>query len=228
MRADRTAPTVALIPIRAGSKGLPGKNTRLLAGRPLYRHAIEHAVAAGIERIAVSTDIDSVLSDEADSGVELLERPDALAADDTTMDAVLAYILEHDLRGPATIVLLQATTPLRDPADIERCIALFRQSDFDLVMTVTQADRKVLKWGLRDGERYSPLRDPSHCFANRASLPEVFRPDGAVFVFDADWFRRNGSLGSAEIGSVVVPGWRADDVDTIEDFLAVERKLSSE
>ena len=80
---------LAIVPIRAGSKGLPGKNTQLLNGRPLYQHAVEQGLAAGAERVIISTDIDVVLHADHGPSVVTHERPGPLAGDDTPMDAVL-------------------------------------------------------------------------------------------------------------------------------------------
>lgn len=217
--------TLALIPLRAGSKGLPGKNTRALAGIPLWRHAVAQARAAGISRVVVSTDIASLLAAPYEPGLEILARPSELAADDTPMDAVLNYVLSAQLRGAARVVLLQATSPLRQPADITAARELHARGTFDLVLSATCADRGVLKWGRAEGAEFLPLSDPAYCFANRAALPPVYRPNGAVYVFDADWFRGAGTLAGGRIGIVEMPPDRSADIDTISDFAAAEAQL---
>jgi len=219
---------VAIIPLRAGSKGLPGKNTRHLAGRPLYAHAIEQAQAAGIDRIVISTDIADLIEQPFASGITVLPRPAELASDDAPMDAVLGQVLSHGVTGPAQVVLLQATSPLRRGADISAATDLHDSGEFELVLSTTQANSGVLKWGrLGAGGQFVPLSDPAHCFANRASLPPVYRPNGAVYVFDADWFRRNGTLAGGRIGMVEMPPERSHDIDTLADFEAVEAMLKS-
>ncbi|HKL69555.1 acylneuraminate cytidylyltransferase family protein [Salibaculum sp.] len=223
--AESGRETLALVPLRAGSKGLPGKNTRELAGKPLWRHAVDQARAAGIARVLVSTDIGSLLSAPPEQDLQLCPRPAALAGDTVPMDAVLRHVLAHDVTGPATIVLLQATSPLRRPADITAALELHVQGDFDLVLSATRADSGVLKWGKVDGAAFVPLSDPAHCFANRAELPPVYRPNGAVYVFDAGWFRSSGTLAGGRIGMVEMPPERAADIDNSEDFAAVESRL---
>jgi len=230
--ADRPADlagTVALIPLRAGSAGLSGKNIRPLAGQPLYRHAIDQARAAGIPRILISTDIAAILDAPPEPGVTVRPRPAALATGTTPMDAVLRHVLAHDLTGPARIVLLQATSPLRHAGDIAAALDLHRAADrqggFDLVLSATRADAGVLKWGRAEGAEFVPLSDPAHCFANRAELPPVYRPNGAVYVFDAGWFRRHGTLAAGRIGMIEMPPDRAADIDTEADFAAVETRL---
>jgi len=223
----RIAP-IAVLPLRAGSKGLPGKNTRLLAGKPLFTYSIAHARAAGIERVMISTDIPEVLAAQLGSDVTVTRRPEGLGADDTTMADVLRHVLSCEITGPATIVLLQATSPLRSPADICRAIDLHASGKYDLVMSVTPADSGVLKWGTAENGRFNALSNPEYCFANRGDLPSVYRPDGAIYVFDADWFRRVGAFSGGNIGVIITAPERAHDIDTTVDFEAVSDLIKSE
>jgi CMP-N,N'-diacetyllegionaminic acid synthase len=223
--AENIQETVAIVPLRAGSKGLPGKNTRVIAGMPLWRHAVDQARSAGIKRVLISTDIPRLLSAEPEPGVEIFERPSTLAADDTPIDAALSYVLNTQMTGSARIVLLQATSPLRTPVDITAAIDMHTQGQFDLVLTTCRADSLVLKWGQSNGAEFIPLVNPAHCFANRLILPPVYRPNGAVYVFDANWFRVSGSLASGKIGMIEMPIERSVDIDTAGDFVYAERLL---
>jgi N-acylneuraminate cytidylyltransferase len=212
-----TSAWTAVIPLRAGSQGLPGKNVRELAGRPLYRHSVDQALAAGATRVLITTDIPEVLRAALPAGVACLERPPALAGHAVPMDPVLVHALQAGaVAGP--VVLLQATSPLRAPADIRAALAVFARGDHELVMSVTDADRGVLKWGRVDGDRFVPLSEPAHCFANRQSLPPVVRPNGAVYVFDAAAFLARGTLACERIGMVLMPPERSHDIDTLHDF----------
>jgi len=215
----------AIVPLRGGSKGLPGKNTRLLAGRPLYRHAVDLALAAGASRVVISTDIPDVLSAALPAGCVALPRPAPLAQDTTPMAPVLAHaIASAGIAG--TVVLLQPTSPLRQVQDVADGLACFASGRHELVMSVTEADRGVLKWGRLQGDTFLPLSDPAHCFANRQSLPPVYRPNGAVYVFHAGWFMQQQSLVSQRIGVVVMPPQRSLDIDTLADFERCEQWLA--
>jgi CMP-N-acetylneuraminic acid synthetase len=214
----------AVIPLRAGSRGLPSKNIRPLAGKPLYRHALDQAMAAGASRVVITTDMPDVLWAELPRQVTLVERPAELAGDNVPMAPVLQHALETaDVHG--TAVLLQATSPLRTSADIQSALGVFAGGYFELVMSVTEADRGVLKWGTLRGNRFQPLSDPAHCFANRQSLPAVVRPNGAIYVLDADWFVARGSFVSERIGVLPMPAERSLDIDSLEDFERCEALL---
>lgn len=225
-RGGRDEPWTAVIPLRAGSRGLPGKNTRTLAGRPLYRHSVEAAIAAGAGRVIISTDIPEVIAASHAPCVEVMERPAALCGDSVPMAAVLLQALvAARVSGP--VVLLQATSPLRRVGDIRSALATLREGRFDVVMSVTEADRTVLKWGTVEQGAFQPLARAELCFANRQDLPAVYRPNGAVYAMQAAWFVANGGFQTERIGTVVMPADRSEDIDGIEDFMRCEAWLAA-
>lgn len=216
----------AVVPVRGGSKGLPGKNLRPLGGIPLWRRAVEQGQAAGAARVVVSTDIPSLLAQDDEASVSFLARPPDLAGDETPMDPVLDHALRSSVPEGAAVVLLQATSPLRSVEDIRAAIALYQTGAFDLVKTVTPTSSGILKYGMMEGDRFIPVADPAYCFQNRQSLPEVMRPNGAVYVFGRDWFLQNGGLATERMGAVVMPAERSFDIDTEEDFVRAEAMLA--
>lgn len=218
-------PFTAVVPMRAGSRGLPGKNIRPLAGMPLYGHSIHQARLAGAASILITTNIDAVV-DVPPEGTEVFRRPDDLAQDHTPMSQVLLHLLpEAHVQG--VVVLLQPTSPLRSASDITEALRIFSQARFDLVMSVTQADATVLKWGRLSEGRFLPVSEPAYCFANRQALPEVFRPNGAIYVFDAQWFMDHGGFETDRIGGFLMPAERSLDIDSEEDFRRCEVQLQS-
>lgn len=222
----RAAPFTAIVPMRAGSQGLKGKNLRPLAGLPLFMHSIAQARAAGADRIVISTDIASVV-DAPPDGVAVVQRPDSLAQDDTPMAPVMVdAIARAQVQG--TVVLLQPTSPLRTAQDIVAALSLFTGGAFELVMSVTAADASVLKWGTITAGRFLPIAHPAYCFANRQSLPAVFRPNGAIYVFDAQWFAARRAFETDRMGSLVMPAERSWDIDTEADFKRCEVLMSPE
>lgn len=216
---------LAFVPIRGGSKGLPGKNIRDLAGRPLYQHSLEHAQNAGASRCFISTDIAEVSNKDHGVGVEIMARPAEIASDQTPMDDVLGHFVDNIPDEDTTIVLLQATSPLRRVTHITAALEAYKSGAHDLVMSVTATDRGILKYGTRQNGRFVPVSDPKYCFTNRQALPEVFRPNGAVYVFGADWFRKTRKLATDRIGMIEMDKESSRDIDTEADFLAVEAIL---
>lgn len=215
-----TPSLVAVVPLRAGSKGFPGKNTALLAGRPLYQHSLEQALAAGADRVVVTTDIEDVLAADHDPRVVLHRRPPALAGDAVAMDPVLSDVLDTPgLVGPDdTVVLLQATSPLRRPEQIRAAVGQLAEPGVDLVMSVCRADSGVLKYGTVEDGRFVALRDPAHPFTNRQALPAVHRPNGAIYVFGAAWYRTHRTFAAATVAAHEMAVEDSHDIDTAADL----------
>ena len=218
-------PWTAVIPLRSGSKGLPGKNTRVLAGKPLYRHAVDLALQAGAHRVILSTDILEILQAQLPQGVVALQRPVELCGDTVPKAPVLAHALKA-ASCEGVVVLLQATSPMRQLADVESALQVFATGKHELVMSVTEADRGVLKWGQIEGDRFVPFSDPAHCFSNRQSLPSVVKPNGAIYVMDAAWLMARESFVSEKIGVVQMSAAHSQDIDTLADFERCEAALT--
>lgn len=215
----------AIIPIRSGSKGLPGKNVRILGGKPLFMHAVDAALAAGIDDIIVATDDQSVL-DQPNDNYRLFARSPQSARDSAPTHEVLLEAIESLSLHSNTIVLLQATSPLRRPETIRAAMTLFDGRSEGLCATVSRIDNSVLKSGMvRDGV-FAPLLDAPTLFKPRQALPDLFKLDGAVFVFNGGWLIRNGSLESDHIQVLESPAEDVLDIDTLDDFLAAEARLS--
>jgi CMP-N,N'-diacetyllegionaminic acid synthase len=218
---------LAILPLRAGSKGLPNKNLRPIAGKPLYRHTLDQALRT-VGRCAITTDIPELLNGKIPEGCVAIERPAELAGDSTPINPVLTHLfdqLERVGELPGTVVLVQATSPLRLDDDVRAAIDLYERGDFELVMSVTSADSGILKYGYLDDGRFDAVARPEYCFENRQDLPKIVRPNGAVYVFSPEVFRRNGGLATKSIGAVEMPEDRSIDIDDEADMKAAEALL---
>lgn len=219
---------VAIVPARAGSKGLPGKNIRLLGGKPLYRHSVDTALAAGIGRVIVTTDIPSIWEDTLPEQVERVHRPPNLAADSTTMAEVMLDLLPACGLEKALIIILQPTSPFRTPETIRRGLAEYLGSDCKMLMSVSKADSSILKWGFVEDGQFRPVSDPGFCFANRQSLPEVFRPNGALYILSAQDFLAQKGFPDHALRALTIDDSEAIDIDRSSDFELCEKILAGE
>lgn len=215
---------IAVVPVRAGSKGLPGKNTRRLAGLPLYQYAVRQALRT-VGRVVISTDIEEIMQSELPANCYVCARPAELAADETPMAPVLGHLIDELNLHASTLVLLQATSPLRKDIDVEAAIALHATGSHDLVMSVIERDRGVLKYGTLENGEFKALRNPSHSFQNRQALPRVYGPNGAAYVFSAAKFMLRRDFPVDRIGAVEMPADRSIDIDTEQDFQQVENLI---
>lgn len=208
---------IALVPVRAGSKGLPGKNCMDLNGLPLYEHAINQGLRT-VGQVVLSTDIKDISNKVLPHGCEFCRRPTDLAADDTPMEDVIRYVITKNDLFKKTVILLQATSPLRADIDIYKAIELFKTSDYDMVLSVVKKDRSVLKYGSLEGSTFTSMRNNRFCFFNRQELPEVYGPNGAVYVFKADKFLELNGFPSKKIGAIEMPMERSTDIDSRADL----------
>ncbi|MEP4379408.1 MAG: acylneuraminate cytidylyltransferase family protein [Alphaproteobacteria bacterium] len=220
---------IVIVPARGGSKGLPGKNTRLFAGEPLIVHTLRTALAArSVTRVLVTTDDDEIMRIARDiEGVEIpVRRPPHLASDTANaLDAYLHLIDSLELiegSAPREVCVLLPTSPLRSPDDIDGAIALYHRKGADAVISVSEA--KPLAWLhtiAADGQLVPAVASDGP-LVNRQAHDEAYLPNGSVYVFDVAAARRRGSIYGGEMFAHVMPVERAVDIDAEADFLAAE------
>ena len=199
---------LGVIPARGGSRGIPRKNLRLLCGKPLIAWTIEAAHASKLlDRAAVSTEDPEIADVARRCGAEVLERPRALAADETPMLSVLQHALAQI---PAdTLVLLQPTSPVRDPDLVDRCIRRFQEAEADSLATGFIC--RYVEYGTN--------------LANRQALPGFFYDDGNVYVMRAGLVRQ-GDRHGRRIERVLLDRRQSVDIDEEFDFWLAERVLA--
>jgi CMP-N,N'-diacetyllegionaminic acid synthase len=218
--------TLALITARGGSKGIPGKNVRPLAGKPLIAWTIEAALASSLHAdVVVSTDDAEIAAVAARCGARVpFMRPAALAADDSPgIDAVL-HALEQ-LPGYDSVLLLQPTSPLRTASDIEACLALARDRRAVSVVSVTECQtHPAWCYSIGQDQRLSSIV-AGDVPARRQDLPPVYALNGALYFAEAAWLVRERRLVCAESRAYVMPAERSVDIDTLLDWRLAELLL---
>ena len=218
---------IAVVPARAGSKGLPGKNTRKLGGKALWLHSVDQGLAAGADEVLVTTDIPEVLQNDGRDKLTIQQRPVDLSGDDVPMGPVLLHALADDRFQGSLVILLQPTSPLREVSDIRMALDIYLKGSVDLVMSVTETDRSILKYGTIEEGKFRSVREQADCFANRQSLPRVFRPNGAIYVFARDWFIANGGFVTDRIAPMEMDAVSSEDIDTQADWDRVAAKIAA-
>ncbi|HAM70151.1 MAG TPA: acylneuraminate cytidylyltransferase, partial [Verrucomicrobiales bacterium] len=131
--------SLAIIPARGGSKGIPGKNIRPVAGKPLVAWSIEHArQAPSISRVVVSTDDDAIAEVSRAHGAEVIRRPAAISGDTASSESALVHALEHlketEAYDPELVVFLQATSPMRRAGEVQAAIDTLRREGADSLL----------------------------------------------------------------------------------------------
>jgi CMP-N-acetylneuraminic acid synthetase len=161
---------LGLIPARGGSKGVPRKNVRACGGKPLIAWTIEAARQSTLlDDFVVSTEDEEIARVAGDWGAPVLKRPDELATDEATTEAVMLHVLSAYPKA-SVLVLLQPTSPVRDPDLIDRCVGRFLETKADSLATGFVC--KFVEYG-----------QPA---PRRQEIPGFFYDDGSVYVMRAD------------------------------------------
>ncbi|MCG3770074.1 MAG: CMP-N,N'-diacetyllegionaminic acid synthase [Nitrosomonadaceae bacterium] len=222
--------TVALICARGGSKGLPGKNIRLLAGRPLIAWAINQARAVKrISRIIVSTDSEEIARVARDAGAEVpFLRPAELAQDTSPEWLVwrhaLTFMQESEGAYPDVLIVVPATAPLRAVADLERCLNEYEKGEVDIVITVTDAHRSPYFNMVRkhDDGTVGLVIPSTGTVVRRQDAPVVYDMTTVAYVARPEFVMTRHGIFNGRVRSVHVPVERALDIDTPLDFSIAE------
>ena len=225
---------VGFIFARGGSKGLPGKNIRPLAGKPLIAWSIEHARGVQrIERVIVSTDSREIADVAREFGAEVpFMRPEELARDDSpewlAWRHALNYLLEIEGILPEVMVSIPTTAPLRCSLDIKNCLDEYEKSDADMVITVTDAHRSPYFNMVQENEdgTVSLVIPPKTALMSRHDAPTVYDMATVAYVVKSEFVMMHQSHFAGKVRAVHVPLERAIDIDTLMDFKMAEFFIS--
>ena len=221
---------LCVIPARGGSKGIPRKNLAKLAGRPLLHYALSAALAARTpRRVVVSSENATILEAAAQYGPNVaLPRPRELAADDTPSHPVAVHALEAcEADGDEAydyLLLLQATSPLVTPQDIDGVIRTLIETGADSCVTVVRSRDHPSKLKQLEGDRLLPYAGEERTYARQA-LPALYKRNGACYAVQR-LVLLSGSLYGQDVRAVVMPRERSVDIDEPLDLEYAEFLLA--
>ena len=228
--------TIAIIPARSGSKGVPDKNIKLLGRYPLIAYSIAAAKLAGIPRVIVSTDSEQYAEFAKRYGAEVpFLRPVELSEDNSTDYELMLHAMTWLSREEGEIaefwVHLRPTTPLRVPKilkDAMICIQVHQEAHS--LRSAHQAPESPFKWFLRDQLGFfKGLRDdltPEKVNLPRQSFPTMYVPDGYVDIVRSSWVLAKSNLHGDKMFVFESPV--CTEVDTLSDFEFLEYQLLKE
>lgn len=240
---------VAIVLGRAGSKGVPGKNTRMLAGKPCAAWTIEHAMqTVGVRLVVVSTDSPHLRTIASALGAQVVDRPAELANDSATVDDAARHALraikdEHPWTADADtpVLVLYANVPVR-PTDLcERALARLGESQCDSVQSYERVGKHHPWWMVRLDEEAGCLTPwegevLNHGVYRRQDLPPAYLPDGGVIavtrralMLEIDGVEPgpHAFFGADRRGIVSEPG-TVVDIDEEADFVRAEALLAGQ
>jgi CMP-N-acetylneuraminic acid synthetase len=218
--------THAFIFARGGSKGVPGKNIRQFAGKPLIAHTIGLALEIPeISKIFVSTDDPEIAEAARAAGAQVpFLRPLELATDSSpewlSWQHAVSYVRDHLCEKFDRFISLPATSPLRSEADVRACLDRYAEGGSDMVIAVTPAHNNpyfnMVK--LADDGRAEIVIKPENGVTRRQDAPEVFNITTCAYVSSPDFILSRNGVFDGVLKAAVIPNDRAIDIDTPLDF----------
>lgn len=226
----KTLKRICTICARGGSKGVKGKNTRLLLGKPLIAYSIEQAKTSGLfDAIAVSSDSDEILKVSKEWGVEyLIKRPDELATDQAAKLPATRHCVTEVERAMgcqfATMVDLDATSPLRLVEDIHNAVVMHEDSDADNVITAMAARRSPYFNLVELSPDGIPVLSKSlkNAIVRRQDSPKCYDMNASIYVWKRQVFFSSDTVFNPASRLYVMPEERSVDIDSELDFKIVE------
>lgn len=224
---------IAIIPARGGSKGLPGKNTRLLQGKPLIAHTIEAAIKAkNISEVIVTTDSSEIakISENYGANVPFL-RPDYLSGDDASaIDVYLHAVNFLSKKNGLSIdkfVVLLPTVPLRNEVHIDKAIEKFTEKKADTLVSVCEAETPP-SWYFKINEEklYNAELEQSDALSNRQDYQKYYIPNGAIYILDYNLLKQNRTYYSDNTIPFLMERRSSVDIDNLIDFEFAEFIMS--
>ena len=218
---------VAVVPARGGSKKVPGKNVRPLAGRPLLAWSIQVALEVPeIDRVLVSTDDEVIGRVGREAGAEIYARPPHLATDTAlVIDALrdLAARLAAEGERASVMVLLEPTCPLRTPQDVRAVLTLLGRERLDSVATFTEASLNPHRAWRIENDRPDVFIPGAIPWLPRQALPPAYQLNGAVYAFRIPLLAATDvAILGGKMGAVIMPKERSVDIDDEMDFAVAE------
>jgi len=215
--------TVAIIPARGGSKGIPRKNIRLLAGKPLIGYTIETALKSEhIDDVIVTTDDEEIAEISRLFGARIIMRPKELAEDQVPLDPVIYHALssieEHNHQEIEFVITIQPTSPLLSTKTLDTMIDLMYHGRYDTIISV-KAELHLF-W-MKNSDQFVPLYKERK---NRQYLDPIYRETGAVVISKRCVVSQKSRIGT-DFTIFEVPQNEAIDIDTYQDWETAENLL---
>lgn len=225
--------SVAIIPARSGSKGLPHKNIKLLKGKPLMAYSIEAAKNSGIfDEVMVSTDSleYAKIAEKYGAVVPFMRSMENASDSASSWDTVEEALSEYEKKGKYfdDFCLLQPTSPLRTAEDIQKAYSIFNEKKAIAVVSVCECEHSPL-WcnTLNDNMELEGFIAPQN-YLQRQKLKKFYRINGAIYIVSRKEFQKNRFIYREGSFAYIMTQDRSIDIDSNIDFKIAETLILSE
>ena len=222
---------LGIIPARGGSQGIPGKNIKLLNGKPLIAYTIKQALAAKLlDRVIVSTDNEGIANCAVEYGAEVpFLRPSELASSNATSLSVILHALEfYSKLGEVydIICLLQPTSPYRPEGAIDASITKYKASLSRSLVSIRRLPAHYHPYWtfLQNKDGLKPIMEGS-LISRRQDLPPAYHRDGAIYILNAEFMIQEGKLLSEDLVGYEIESPVLINLDSLEDWELAERYI---
>ena len=222
---------LAVITARGGSKGIPGKNTKPLNGKPLILYTVEAArMVFQDQYIYVSTESQEIKNTVESSGLEVpFLRPTELATDTSSSEDVLKHAIKEAVKKGLlfdAVVLLQPTSPFRNEEHIQSAITEFEKDPESLLLSVTEARENPYYTLMEEDKEGFLQKSKQSNFTRRQDCPSVWNINGAIYIFPKNEFMKGG-FDTLSKRKFVMNALASIDIDTYSDWTIAESLLKA-
>lgn len=226
---NKSSKVLGLIPARSGSKELPGKNTKIFAGKELIGWTIEAAKKSKvIDRVVVSTDCKNIAEISEKFGAEIpFIRPVELATDNSSSTDVIMHTLSN-IDNVDYVILLQPTSPLRTAVDIDLAFHGMLQSNAKSCVSLTLSKSSpYIMYKLNEQSKVKNIVSDAKSYTRRQDFPQSYELNGALYISDINSFKENQSFISNDTFGYIMDAEKSHDIDNFEDFLTAEASFET-
>ncbi len=226
---------LGIIPARGGSKSVPNKNIKLLAGKPLLQYTVDVAKKSkNISRLILSSEDDKIIKVAQQLNLEVpFKRPINLAKDDTptlpVIQHALKFFMEKGIYFDA-VCLLQVTSPFKTSEFIDNAIDRFVKSGADALVSVQQVPNEFNPhWTFRvnNKDNLELFTGEKQIISRRQDLPKAYHRDGTIYITKTSVLLEQNSLYGSKLSYIESPSYFNVNIDTIEDWKKAENYLIS-
>ncbi len=220
-----------VIPARGGSKGLPGKNIKELAGKPLIHYSIEYArLFTNDENICLTTDSDAIINCANKIGLNVdFIRPNELSQDDSSTFSVLHHALDfYATKKYKFLVLLQPTSPIREPFHLEEALALFDKNTEAIVSTTISKSNPYFNLFEEKNDGYLSISKGNGSFTRRQDCPPIYAFNGSIYIFEVEKLRKANNFSDFDkIKKYEMDEKYSVDIDNQKDWESAENFIQN-
>ena len=212
---------LTIIPARGGSKGVSGKNIKLLGDVPLIAHTINAAKQAGLENIVVNSEDDRINAIALEYGAEIYKRPAHLAEDQSRSIDVVLDMVQGAFSSFDAILLLQVTYPFREPGMINKAIEKYKRETLDSLVSVLEVPAHYNPHWVFETDRQGMLKvatGEDEIIPRRQELPEAYFRDGGIYLTSKDVIISRKSFFGKRLGYIKSNPNNYVNIDTQEDW----------